>query len=116
MLVKWIFANVALNPVLGFTAVSESERNELSKNTSLLMERLTLSDCRKEAVAALKYEGSDALQASDRILGSTAARGLLNDPKVQAGLGEISKFVDNKKWSALYEEAGVPAPAPQLPN
>src|SRR6185312_10239439 len=59
---RWLFAEMAQNPALkGLTAVGPPERKALQRAAALDVQRLVLSDCRKEAVAAVRYDGRPAL-------------------------------------------------------
>jgi hypothetical protein len=106
---QWIFSNIGLNPVLSnMISVTAERRDELAGKSTAIMERLTLSDCRKEAIAALKNEGPRALAESDQVLGQAAAMGLITDPNVTAGLAAGgAKYADRSKWTGLYKEAGM---------
>lgn len=112
-LMQWIFSNIALNPSLGgLISVTAERRDELAKQSNEIMERLTLSACRAEAITALKNEGARSLAESDQVLGQAAAMGLMNDPKVTSGLVQgAAKFSDRSKWTALFKEAGIDASA-----
>lgn len=111
--VQWMFAMISLNPsVKPLSDITGAKRNELNKQVAGLMQRLVLEDCHKETVAAVKYEGSGAFESSFEVLGQVAARGLMADPAVQAGILELGKYVDNDKWSAIAKEAGLPDSAP----
>lgn len=113
VLMQWIFSNIALNPSLGdLITVTAERRDELARQSNEIMERLTLSTCRVEAITALKNEGARSLAESDQVLGQAAAMGLMNDPKVTSGLVQgAAKFSDQSKWTALFKEAGIDASA-----
>jgi hypothetical protein len=114
VLVQWIFATLSLNPaVKPLSSITAEQRDDLARKTSGIMQRLILSDCHTEAVAAFKYEGpAVALGASFQLLGQVAVRGLMSDPLVVAGMQQLDKFSDKSKWVEIYKEAGVPVPAP----
>src|SRR6185437_10986239 len=104
---RWLFAEMAQNPALkGLTAVGPPERKALQRAADLDVQRLVLSDCRKEAVAAVRYDGRPALEASVRTLGQAALRDLAADPAVANGLAGLSADGDRAQWDALEREAG----------
>jgi uncharacterized protein YchJ len=109
-LVRWEFAEFALNPALStVSSVTSDQRKALERQSAALFERLVLTDCRKETEAALKYEGNVAFQASFAVLGQVAARGLMSDPKVNEGMAGMVAFLDSPKWDAMAKEAGIPS-------
>jgi hypothetical protein len=68
-------------------------------------------DCRKEAVAAIKYEGPNSFETSFQTLGEVASRGLMNNPQVQNGMAALGSDIDKQKFEELAKEAGLSAPA-----
>jgi len=97
-LVKWIFAAAALHPeVKGISAVTEAQREELSKSTGKLVERLLGESCKAETHDALKYEGPQVFQSAFTVLGQVASVGLFTDPGVSAYMSDFLKYVDKAK-------------------
>lgn len=111
VLMRWVFGTLTLNPALQpMSAVTPEQRETYTKNVAMLFQRLTLVDCRKEAVAGLKYEGAQSLNVAWQFLGRIAARSMFSDPHVAQGMSMLRKFVDKSTISELYKEAGVPLP------
>lgn len=111
--VRWMFSAIAQHPsVEGMAKISPDQRKALTKGGAMLFQRLLLTDCRKEAVAAIKYEGQSAMQQSFEVLGQVAMRNLMTDPKVAAGLAELGTYADPNAFADLAKEAGVPTGAP----
>lgn len=99
-LVKWIFSAVALHPdVADIATVTPTQRNEMTRNTAKLFEKLLTESCRTEVRAAVQYEGSQTIGASFQILGQVAARELFSNPGVAAQMGELAKHIDHKKMA-----------------
>lgn len=112
VLMRWLFSAFSANPNLKPMVASTAEQREgYNKDAAVLLQRLLLEDCRKEAVAALKNEGASALESSFAILGQVAARGVMSDPAAQAEMGRMATFMDATKMEALAAEAGIGAPA-----
>ena len=110
-LVKWIFAQLALNPaVKPLSSVNAKQRDTLDRQMAVIYGRLIFSDCHKETVDALKYEGALGFQQSFSVLGQVAARGLMSNPAVVAGLQAFGKYSDKEKMNQLYKDAGLPPP------
>ena len=112
LFVQLIFAMLSLNPVVKpYASVTDDQRQELSQRASIMVERLIVDDCHKEAVAAFKYEGDvAAMGASFQLLGQVAARRMLTDPSVAAGMGKMNTINDKAKWRTVYTDAGLPIP------
>ena len=103
VLVRWIFATMALNPSVGeMASVSEVKRVDVTKQAAALFETLLTDRCLPEAQKASKYEGSTAFEASFRVLGEIAAAGLFSDPKVREASSQIAKYLDGKKLESAF--------------
>ncbi len=109
--VRWIFAAMASSPhVAGLSTASRDERARLHREAADLTQRLMLSDCRNETVAALKYDGIGTIEASFGLLGQTAMRDLMMDPAVVTEMEAFASFFDQEKWAELTRDAGIPMP------
>lgn len=107
-LMQWVFMALAAHPSMKkFTNVTSDDQTDVNKRTGGLFIRLVTSDCRKEAVAALKYEGSDAFKASFSALGEIAMQGLMANPQVTQSMDQLDPYIDKDKMQALAVEAGV---------
>jgi hypothetical protein len=107
-LMQWMFALIALNPAVQPNAtITAQQREGFDRQAAALLQRLLTVDCRKETVAALKYEGSSAIEASFRVLGEVAVRGLMSDPKVAGGLQQLTTYIDPEKIAEVGREAGL---------
>ena len=117
-LMQWMFALIALNPaVKPNAAITADQREGFDRQAAALMSRLLVTDCHKEAVGALKYEGTSSLEASFKVLGEVAIRGLMADPSVAGGLQAFSTYIDKDQFAALGREAGVDSePADKIKN
>jgi hypothetical protein len=107
-LMQWMFGLIALNPaVKPNAAITAQEREGFDRGAATLMQRLLTVDCRKETVAALKYEGPSAIESSFRVLGEVAVRGLMSDPTVAAGVRNFTAYIDQDKLAEVGREAGI---------
>lgn len=112
-LVKWIFAGMSLHPAIReFASISAEQRADLDKQISVIVTNLLTQSCRKEAVEALRYEGTGFMEASFRALGEVAMGGLMTDKDVSAGMEAWIRNLDAKKITDLGLEAGRALPAP----
>lgn len=116
IMIRWMFSAVTQHPALrSMSTVTPAQHGAYDHDMAKLTERLIFTDCRKEAVAGLKYEGEAAITAGFRVLGQVAARDMFGDSHVALELSALGKSFDKSKLSALYKEAGVPerqAPSP----
>jgi hypothetical protein len=107
--IQWVFSAMALHPgVKSMANISDEQRRELTAKTGALMIRLMTRDCRAETIAALKYEGGAAMEQSFALFGQAAMRGLMGDPQVAQGMGDIGSFGKDPAMIALFKEAGMP--------
>jgi hypothetical protein len=101
-LVIWIFAVVSQHPdARAISSVSADKRDAMARQTAALMERLLTSDCRKETVAAIKYEGRDAIETAFGVLGEIAMTNLMSDPAVSKELTGLGAYLDKAKFEEL---------------
>ena len=76
VLVQWIFSALSLHPaVRPLASITTEQRDALNERVAALFSRLLVDDCRKEAIDALKYEGSAAFDASFQVLGQVGEPG-----------------------------------------
>ena len=116
-LMRWIFSALAQHPALqSMSTVTPQQRETSDRELAALIQRLVFTDCRKQAVEGLKYEGSPALTTGFSVLGQVATRDIFNDQHVAKGLATLGLFLDKGKVAALYKEAGVPQPQPPAPT
>ena len=107
-LVDWVFVAISAHPaVQPYAKAPDAQRDEVNRKGAKLFERLLTSDCRKETIAALKYEGSGAMETSFGVLGQVAMRNLMNNDKVQQSINALGADVDQSKLEALLKEAGL---------
>lgn len=109
-LVQWMFSALAANPVLRELADPTPEmRERTNRALAATFERLVLVDCHKEMVAAAKVDGMDALKAAFENMGKRAAEQLMSHPGAEKELQKFTAYLDEAKWAALMQEAGLAA-------
>ncbi len=105
-LVRWIFAMAALHPdVQGIAAMTAPQREDFSRETGQLIERLLTVSCRQQTQDALRHEGPVAIQLAFQVLGQVAMQALMSHPTVNAGFSGISRYIDESKIRALSPRA-----------
>ena len=112
VLVKWIFAQFALNPsVAQMAQIPADKRDGIDKQMAVLLTRLITVDCPKDAQMAYLASGGAALEGAFNVLGQSAGRSLALDPDVQAGMTGFNKYLDKAKLDAVLSGASGPAPS-----
>lgn len=102
VLVRWVFATLALHPdTAPLASVSDAQRAEFNTKTARLFERLVTENCKVQMQTAMRNEGPAALQASFRQFGEVATRELLSNPKVATGLSNTASNLDPIKLMSL---------------
>lgn len=110
-LIKWLFASVSASPqVADMTRITDAERTAYQRRAGELFNRLMTVDCRKETVAALRYEGIRTIESGFSVLGGVAMRGLMSDPAVTASMGEMATSTTTPALKAVLREAGITGP------
>ena len=108
VLIDWMFSVISLNPRFGsLVTITPPQRQAYDVGLANLVQRLLLRDCHNEAVAALKYEGSDTLSSSLKVFGEVAMKEMMNNSTVKSGLSNFSKDIDTSKMNTLFSEAGI---------
>ncbi len=99
---------IAKHPeVADLARVPESEREEASRQTARLVERLALTNCRAESAAVLRHDGVEALGAAFEMVGDVAAEGLMAQPAVAAQFEALGAYVDESAWEKFTRENGI---------
>lgn len=107
-LIVWMFAALGAHPaVRPYVTITTSQQDDVSRQAAELMQRLITVDCRTESVAALKYEGSNALEPAFNVLGQVAVRELMTDPAVAKSIEHLTDYIDKGRIEALGTEAGI---------
>ncbi len=113
---RWMFGAIASHPaVAGMTTLTAAQHRQLNLDGAHLFERLMIVDCRPQVIAALKNEGSSAMEVSFQVLGQVAGRGLFNDPAVAEQTRGMATMVDPAKFAELGKEAGLPPASTVVP-
>lgn len=104
--VKWLFAALSANPdVAPLAKVTPDEQTDLNRQAASIVQRLILTDCHAEAVAAIRQDGEAVLSTSFEPFGRVAAQELMSDPSVGRALASVGDYIDHKAWADLIDEA-----------
>jgi hypothetical protein len=109
---RFVFAAIAEHPAVKPMAnIGEAANAALDRDTAALLSRLMYSDCRKQMIDVLKYEGPAASTPAFNMLGQVAMRYLMTDPAVASRMAKGGADPANQaKLLDLYKEAGLPPP------
>jgi hypothetical protein len=100
--------------VSSLATTSPAVRRDYAHKAAQLFERLMVSDCRTETLAALRNEGPSSIQAGFAVLGQVAMQNLMSDSRVLAEMKALTDNMDVSRLEALGREAASPpSPAPQ---
>jgi hypothetical protein len=75
------------------------------------MQRFMLTDCRKQTIEAIRYEGAGAIQQAFSMLGQIAMSDLTREEATSVYMADLGNHLDKEKWEALGKEAGTKIPA-----
>ena len=108
-IMAWMFSAISADPKLQkFTTLDRQKRDAIAATAGGVFQRLLVADCRKEAVAALKAEGRDAVTKSFGALGESATEQMFHSAEAQTELDSLGKGLDEEKLKSLSREAGLP--------
>jgi hypothetical protein len=107
--IRWVFGAMSVHPaVADLGRASEAKREELAGRAARLFERLIVEDCRRETVAAVRYDGVGAVQTSFGVLGQVAMSDIMTHSDVNREMEAMASHMDTARVGALLREAGVP--------
>jgi hypothetical protein len=104
-LMRWVFIVISINPNLSdLITVKPEQREPSGRATTKLLERLVLTDCRTEAMEAMKYEGASVMQSSFEVLGRVAMAELISNQATNAEFEKLGTYIDKDAWTELGNE------------
>ena len=107
LLAQWIYTVMSVHPSAASLAkVSEADRTVVAKKASKVFETLLTESCKEQTVKAVKYEGTEELGNSFKVLGGIAMKTLMSDPAVAAESQNFVQYVDEKKIKAVLGDGG----------
>lgn len=104
-MMRWMLAGLSAAPeVSTMTSLSEAQREQIARDTALLLQRVMTEDCREETLNALGYEGTTSLTTAFEAFGKSAAEQLFSNPAVEREADRMTKHIDHAKFDALSKE------------
>jgi hypothetical protein len=104
--VRWMFSLMTLHPDLtSMSNVRPQQRDELTKQTGALFQKLLLESCRAQTQRAVQNEGPQTIQYAFQVLGQSATVSMLTDPHVAEAAKTLAKYLDEEKLKELLATA-----------
>jgi hypothetical protein len=101
-LMRWLFATASNHPaVKSMATVTPTQMNDSNKSVGDLITKLLTVDCRTQAQAAYRQEGSGSFKTSFEALSEVADHELFSGPDVEASMAELRGYVDTDKIKQL---------------
>ncbi len=102
VLMRWLFVAMSRHPsVTELANVSDAQRVDANRQMGALVNKLLLDACPNQTRAAVASGGEQALQAAFSAFGAQAMRTLMNNPDVNAGVIEMTAYLDQQRLAAL---------------
>jgi hypothetical protein len=116
VLSQWMYVAMGTNPALGgLSSVTADQKQAINAKAAAFIQKAMLTDCRPQALDALRADGPSSIEKSFQLLGAVAARQLVSDPATLASLQGVARGLDPKTWEAFAAEAGTAEPAASAP-
>ena len=116
VLSQWMYVAMGTNPALkGLSSVSEDQRQAINAKAAAFIQKAMLTDCRPQALEALRTDGPSAVEQSFQLVGAISTRQLRSDPATQTSLQGVARGFDPKAWEAFAAETGSAEPAASAP-
>ncbi len=104
--IRWIFGALGAHPdVASMGPVTDSQYEPIARAFAQTTQRLLTTQCRVEAIEALRKEGQSSILVAFQKVGQISARRLMSHPKVEQRIGSYGKYLDKDKLDALGAEA-----------
>lgn len=102
-LAKWIFFSISTHSdIKDYTNIPKNDIDASNAHVGALITRLLTADCPKIADAAMKAEGSKALEYAFGVVGQVAMQELMAEKSVSEALSQYEKHLDQKKFNETF--------------
>ena len=109
IVVRWAFATMALDPdVATMASVTPAQRAAINQRAGELVTNLLTQSCSQPVQQALMFEGTSGAEAAFEAWGRWAVTGLVSEPHVAQGMGELLQYIDIGKLMSLVPLQGLP--------
>lgn len=108
VLLRWAFATMALDPeVAPMASITPVQREAVNRAAGTLVSNLLTESCSVPMRQVLTRDGPEGVQAAFEAWGRWAIAGLVSEPHVAQGMGELLQYLDIGKLMML-----LPATSP----
>jgi uncharacterized protein YejL (UPF0352 family) len=104
-LARWIFIAFSGHPALApMLNLKPADIDDANRQVGQLVTRLLTTSCREQTRNVIKFEGSNAFQASFETLGQVAGGELAASPGAQERMAGVAKYFDQEKLAAAMKD------------
>jgi hypothetical protein len=104
VLIRWVYIAMSRHPsVSEFATIPDAQRVAANRQIGALFNRLLLESCASETRAAFRADGEKALEVPFGTLGEVAMGGIMEHADVNAGIIEMTAYLDQPRIRALIE-------------
>ncbi|TAN04705.1 MAG: hypothetical protein EPN36_07845 [Rhodanobacteraceae bacterium] len=108
IVVRWAFATLALDPdVASMASVSSAQRAAINQQAGSLVTDLLTQSCSQPVQQALMFEGTTGVENAFEAWGRWAVTGLVAEPHVAQGMGQLLQYIDIGKLMSLVPLQGL---------
>lgn len=102
-LIKWMAKALVAHPGLTqFPTIEASEKSLIDKEFAVFVEKMLITDCRKQTLDTFQNEGLPALEGALETLSMLILKELMAQKEVSREIGAFTQYLDqNKLMSAL---------------
>lgn len=109
VVLRWAFATIALDPdVASMANVSAAQREALNQQAGALVTSLLADFCSQPVQQTLLNEGMPGVQSAFEGWGRWAITGVIGEPHVAQGMGQLLNYLDLGKLMNLLPLNGLP--------
>ncbi|HLK26747.1 MAG TPA: hypothetical protein VKT30_18990 [Caulobacteraceae bacterium] len=106
LFVRWFVAALSADPDVRSGAPAAPEvRERLTRETADIVQRLVTTDCREQAVAALREDGLSAVASASETFGRSMAAELVSNPAVARAVYQLAAQMDQSQLETLLEDS-----------
>lgn len=114
LFIRWVFGALAAHPdVSSLAGVSDATYEPVAQAFASSVEGLLTTQCRTEAIAALKQEGRVSILTAFQRVSQSSARLLMSNQRVVERLQAYGKYLSKDRLDDLGSEAVGKRPLPQ---
>jgi hypothetical protein len=100
-LLKWMAKAMVVHPALTeIPAMKPADKTSIDRDFAAYVEKILITDCKKQTIDTLQTEGLPALQGALETLSQQLIKELLSNPEVNREIGAFATHIDQNKLMA----------------